>query len=741
MNTTRLITACALMTVLMSAAAVEPATAQEKQRRPKVGLVLSGGGAKGLAHIGVLKVLEEAGVQVDIITGTSMGSLVGGLYAIGYDAGALERFALEEQLSDLISDEISLTNIPIDEKIEEGKYVLSFTLKGLSVELPKGLIKGQKLMTRLSSLTLLFHQYENFNKLPIPFRCTATDIETGEVVVLDKGFLPKALRASMSIPSVFTPVEIGGRLLVDGAVVNNFPVTEAKKMGADIIIGVDVGAPLYKKEQIDSLADILEQSISFLNEKTAKEQRNNCNILILPSISDIGSGDFGMAAEIIKRGEDAARTVFPLLKNLAAKMNNYPKTEKVSLPLPAPGQKIRIDEIRIEGLKKVSRGLVMDRLGLHVPSTVTLDELEESINDLYGSRYFEGVIYRLIPNEEGNVLLLIVEEKSTYQVRFGLSYDSYMSAAIYMNLTLHNLIGLGSLLSVTGRLSENPGFEAKYYIHTGWRPGIGIGLNFHYDQYRVLTYSYADRFDGVKSSYDLRIFSGRLVVQAIFSASFVLGLGIHKEYNLLTPDVNSPYLDDNDTESLHYIAYLKFDIMDRYYYPRSGLRLDCEGAIITDHLAMGYRNNFNEFYRLTAGMFVMIPFHRRISVMLYARIGAMLGTQIPNGYLFYLGGLYTFNTNFYPFPGVRIMELSGTNAAVYQGGIQLEPWDNIIIIPRVSAGSVAEKFKQLYDNKNFYLAYGATLGYNSIIGPLETTVMYGGIRKEVMVYVNIGFRY
>ncbi|MBN1534412.1 MAG: patatin-like phospholipase family protein, partial [Spirochaetes bacterium] len=328
MNNSR-ITLLALTIALVLPLLPPAILAQQKAgTRPKVGLVLSGGGAKGIAHVGVLKVLEEAGVKVDYIAGTSMGSIVGGFYAIGYDAKSLEKFALEEPWDELLSDEMSLRNIPIEEKNDESKYILSFALKGFGFELPKGVIKGQKLMTRLSILTLPYHQVQDFNKLPIPFRCVATDIETGEAVVFDRGFLPKALRASMSIPSALTPVEIDGRLLVDGGVVRNFPVSDVRAMGADIVIGVDVGAPLYKKEEITSLAEILEQSISFLNDISTKQERKKCDILILPDIRGLGVTDFAKAKDIIKRGEDAARSVYPQLKKLAERLKQYPDYDR-----------------------------------------------------------------------------------------------------------------------------------------------------------------------------------------------------------------------------------------------------------------------------------------------------------------------------------------------------------------------------------------------------------------------------
>ncbi len=220
------------------------------QERPKIGLALSGGGAKGFAHVGVIKVLEEIGLPIDFITGTSMGSIIGGLYAIGYSVGELEELVTATDWNDLFRDRVRRRDLAIESKMLDGRYMLSLPLNGLAPGLPTGLIAGQKISKLFERLTLPYHDVSDFRQFPIPFACVATDIVTGEVVVLDHGYLPEAMRASMSIPSVFTPVEIDDHLLVDGMLVRNFPVEEVRALGADIIIGVDVGAGVCTGERI-----------------------------------------------------------------------------------------------------------------------------------------------------------------------------------------------------------------------------------------------------------------------------------------------------------------------------------------------------------------------------------------------------------------------------------------------------------------------------------------------------------
>ena len=231
-----------------------PLHSQDTIRHPKIGLVLSGGGAKGFAHVGALKVIEEAGIPIDYITGTSIGSIVGGLYAMGYDAATLEKIISGQNWESLLSNESNRKYVPAITKEEESRYLLSLPVKAKKIAIPEGFLNGQKAMELVTYLSYGYHDLIDFSRLPIPFKCIAADIATGEEVVLDKGYLPKAVRASMSVPAVFAACDIDNRMLVDGGIVNNFPVDRCREMGADIIIGIDIGDDLMRKDKIRSIS-------------------------------------------------------------------------------------------------------------------------------------------------------------------------------------------------------------------------------------------------------------------------------------------------------------------------------------------------------------------------------------------------------------------------------------------------------------------------------------------------------
>ena len=252
-----LLKALLLVFLLFNPICVWKSTAQDK---PKIGLVLSGGGAKGLAHIGILKSLEKAGITPDYITGTSMGAIIGGLYAMGYTADEIKSIALEADWGELLSNKSSLNEVVMEEKDYYDRYIAELNINGYKLELPKGLIQGQKLSNLLLNVTRPVHNINDFSQLPIPFACVAADIETGQKVVLNSGSLARSMRASMAIPTVFTPVEIDGQLLVDGGILRDFPVEENLEMGADYIIGVFVGNQLLSKDELKSPLDVLNQA-------------------------------------------------------------------------------------------------------------------------------------------------------------------------------------------------------------------------------------------------------------------------------------------------------------------------------------------------------------------------------------------------------------------------------------------------------------------------------------------------
>ncbi len=754
----------------------EPFETRTYTTRPRIGLVLSGGGAKGIAHIGVLRVIEESGLKVDYITGTSMGSIVGGLYASGYDASKLESLVLSMDWDDVLADYVSRRSVSIDEKGEHDKYIGSFQISRKGLKLPTGYKRGQKLTSILSLLTLPVHHIDDFNELPVPFRCIATDIVTGEAFVITRGSLSEALRASMAIPSIFTPIEIDGRLLVDGGVVRNLPVSDARDMGADIVIAVDVGAPLYKKEELKSLAEIMDQSVSFLGARSTQEQRKLADILLTPDISGFSSSDFKRGRELVDLGEKTARPMLPVFQDLAKLQAGFPPPNRESPPL-RDVNRLRITSVEILGLKRVSRNLVMGRLLLSPPVSITPIRLEEAVARVYASGFFERVTYRIEPAGEGNSkLILNVSETTGIFLKLGISYDSDMNAAIMGNITMRNLAGQGSSIAIDARLSEFPGARASYFIYTGLRkPGLGIGIETHYDKFLIFTY----RGGYLQSSYDYQNYGADLILQAIIFNSFSLGVAVEKDLTAIRAQIAPNDPAKKNVEALNYYAFLKFDNLDRTFYPRSGLQLYGEVKLISDDLPMMKKTaKYRPFWKYSAAIKGYIPFHRRFSMFIglnggfihsrepyYARYEVLTGwgiyrKRIPFIYENYTGGLNRYMGGCTPFTGLNFMQISGKHMITADIGFQIEPVSDFYIVPRGSVGRVKDRFMDLFKKRilvidslygqyiprylnvknDIIYGYGLTLGYNSIIGPLELSLMRGSESNRFLFHASIGYR-
>ncbi len=302
---------------------------QEKTNRPKIGLVLSGGGAKGFAHIGVLKVLEQAGVKIDYIAGTSMGAVVGGLYASGYSATQIDSIFYNTNFDELLQDYIPRSSKSFYEKRNDQLYALTLPFNKMRVGIPIAFSKGMYNYSLLSKLTHKVRNVRDFRKLPIPFVCVATDIEKGEEVILDKGYLAQAMLASSAFPSLFSPVEIDGKLLIDGGVINNYPVEEIRRMGADIVIGVDVQDDLKDRKSLKDATRILVQITNLDMIKLMKEKQKLTDIYIKPDVSEFGVISFDSGREIIKKGEEAAYAVYDKLMQYTSVEGLKPQHKKL----------------------------------------------------------------------------------------------------------------------------------------------------------------------------------------------------------------------------------------------------------------------------------------------------------------------------------------------------------------------------------------------------------------------------
>ncbi len=694
----------------------------------KVGLVLSGGGAKGIAHIGVLKVLEEEGIYVDMVGGTSMGGLIGGFYASGYSPEQLRNISNNMPWDKLLSDDPERSDLSVDEKKDVDGYLLRLPLKGFIPGLPKGLIKGQLILNYVNKLTWNVANIHDFSKLPIPFFCVATKLENGDTMLLDKGDLPLALRATMSIPSVFEPVVYNGVSVIDGGLVNNFPVDIMKDKGADFIIGVDVGAPLYKADEINSILDIMDQTSSYHNQSRFKANKALTDIYIQPDITGLTAFSFDVPVDsLIKLGEMAARAHIDEIRALAKRIKNR-EAEIEALRKIHRSDTIYIQGIQIRGLKNVSQRMVIGRLGLHLPGVNTVNNINLAIDRLYSSSFFKKIDYKLVEEKGGYVLNVNVIEKKESLFEVGAFYDTELEAGIKINLIFRNVLFKGSKLNMTVKMGKNAAGEVNYIVDRGQK--LGIGTFAKYNSRSILTYNNA--FDAVSGDYYSSFSSLSLFGFFNYSNNAELKLGLSTDFFGFSPSVSAiPITDLNIT---YYKAYLIFDndSYDDKFFPSSGRRIRIEGDFIKPDLG-----DKLAFYKIYYGRAFSLG--KKTTFLPSAFFGGSWNGLTKTGYFYGVGGDNTAEQgNFIPMTGLPYTALLVNNVILGHLDFRYELFPKNYIVLKSNACATSHYVEDIFVKSDF--AYGGGLGYTykSPIGPIGILVSASNLRKSLDLYFNIG---
>lgn len=717
--------------------------------RPTVGLVLSGGGAKGLAHIGVLKVLEEVGIPVDYVGGTSMGSIVAGLYSIGYTAKEIEQIVVEQDWFHLLTDQFQRTSLSVQEKEDYDKYLISFPFQNLQFRLPSGLGAGQNISMLLSDLLLPVADINDFNKFQRPFLCVATDIVTGEEIVLNSGYLPDAIRASMAIPTVFTPVEIDNRLLVDGGLVNNFPVDRIKELNPDIIIGVNLGLKQYTKKDIQNLAAVLEQSIFFQAKEHNLENQKLCDVLISPDIYSNNAASFSNAEELIRIGEDAANKIKHRLLAMADSLGFVHEVcQKVQVV-----DSLDVATFSINGLERVTSRFLIGKLRLRMPGKIAVDDLVEGIERAYGTQFFEKLTYKIETLENGKVhLILRVKERSSDLIRVGARYDSYFRNQFLLNVTLRNKLIKGSKLSLDLFLGLDPRFIAEYRINTGWKPRknilfkkntLGIlpdfGLRMDARNQEVNYYENGDLLSNYYYQYIvLQAFGSSLI-----SNSFYLEGGISYEFSGLEKIIQS-YEQPIDNNAYLIYGVFKVDSYNKRAFPT-------KGGFLIGSVQMGKDINTGSsqilpLTKIAVKSEKVFAIKNTITILPRIEAGASIGDTVSPLHRVFLGGnIYNSSSpvGTFKFVGFRYMEKMDKSLLTAGLKIRFNFLQSHFVSFDNNIGKTAPEIQEIFQAPySYHYGYGFEYGYNSIIGPIELGFYNSNFNKVGwQFYINIGLHF
>jgi NTE family protein len=699
----------------------------------KIGLALSGGGARGLAHIGVLKVLEEEGLQASVITGTSMGSIIGGLYAAGYSPAFLEDMALGVDWFEMFRETVDRRYITMRQKSFRDRYLVAFPIAGGRLTLPSGIIKGQKIHRLLYELCWPVAGVEDFRELPRSFSCVATDIATGEGVVLGGGNLADAMRTSMAIPSVFTPVERDGRLLVDGGLVRNLPASDAIDLGADIVICIDVSSDLVGKDSLKTVIEIADQMVNVLMRSTLDPQRAHCDLYIRPELRTVGTLDFGDVPLIIEWGEKAARDHIEEIRAIVEAAGGYRRPPVQMNATPASA--IQIDRIRYEGLEEVPADFVASLLGLKPPAAVTASDIDEGLRRLYSSGCFSRISYRFERSGGGRTLVLDIKEEGSDYIGLGLRYDTRWSFSALVGGQWKNLIGHGSTLNLDMILGRRVNILGMYKIDAGMGRWLMPGIICRYVD------DYIEEYAGGQRTARWGVRSGRagLLAESSTEYWFRSSIAAGGEWYSIRPDV-APAGSSSSSGGLVFVGGdFWIDTLDRSWMPRKGVSLKLSGQFFPEAA-----DNDDSYYRACAKVVAAVPLHERLSLAGTFDCGLTGGGAPLTHHRYYLGGIMSW-FDFYgereiSLYGYSPFEFSGANACIAGADLQFSPTARWLIAVHFAAGAAEEERRSVFMSRNAVAGWAGTVAYDTPAGPAELTVS-GSEGNSLHVWFGFGYRF
>jgi len=732
-----------ILLFLFGIAFLHPLFAQDTitSKKPKIGLVLSGGGAKGFAHIGVLKILEKAGVKIDFIGGTSMGAVVGGLYASGYNATQIDSIFSNTDFDQLIQDYIPRSSKSFFEKRNDEMYALTLPFNKFKVGVPLAFSRGMYNYCLLSRLTHKVRFVRDFDKLPIPFFCVATDIEKGEQVLLKNGYLAQAIFASSAFPSLYSPVEIDGKLMIDGGVINNYPVEEIRKMGADIVIGVDVQDDLKDRSSLNDASKILVQISNIDMIKVMEKKIKLTDIYIKPKVSEFGVISFVDGKEIQMKGELAATAVFEQLKKLADssytfKLNNI-KTKK---------EYLQFKSISINKLENYTRSYVLGKLRIKNDQKISYQDIEDGINNLNATHNFNSISYSIEGSDNAEELKLNLSENTIKTfLKFGLHYDGLYKSAALANFTNKKILFKNDVASLDVGLGDNIRYNFDYYIDNGFYWSFGIKSRFNSFARGIKT----DFSNGnLLSQLSLKTINinfsdltNQAYLQTVFIQKFLIGAGLeHKYLNIISENLQPPNSIIERSSYASVFGYMKYDSFDNKLFPKKGWLLATD---IQSYLySTDYTKRFNKYSVAKAELGIVKTINNNISFKLQTDVGFAFGDSSIEFFDFILGG-YGFNpiNNFKHFYGYDFLSISGDSFIKSCFTIDYEIYKKNHINLAANYANIGDN---LFANKDWlskpqHTGYAIGYGLESVIGPIEIKYSWSPELRSSFTYVSVGF--
>lgn len=768
---------CAVMAVLLCVSFLMRAQQSIETlfvERPKVGLVLSGGGARGAAHVGVIRLIEEMQIPIDYVTGTSMGAIVGALYAIGYTADEMDSLLMTQDWKVLLSNGVPRDMQPYAQRMAEQRYQVNvpyannvrtesnarYRDAGIKVRrssertFPKvlarpGLIDGQNLLNTFNELTIAYHDSMSYEVFPRSFACVATDMVTGDAVVLNHGYLAESMRASMSIPGVFYPIYKDSMVLVDGGVVNNYPVNVARDMGADIIIGVDLNTGTTTVDELRSFTGIFERLIGTMGAELRRRNLRDTDVLIMPKVGHFPVMGFDTLrlSQLIEIGYQTALQSKPQLESLRNRLSLFisPVDDKPCFAADSAllqsstlqeWDKPLIDQIVVRGAERDDVIALLGQYGIVEGEPFDESMLTDAVERIYGLGAFSSVQYHLLGNGP-YVLDISVTGNPLNQVELGLRIDSEDAAAALLGVGVNRLKLTGPKLDLTTRLSINPWIEA--HAAYAWRtmPQVNVALKYWFSDVNRF-YNKSDH------AFNYHYYGSDLYLSDILSRNYDLRLGARYDY-FLVHDLYREELPERsytDTEShdsyIGLYASLCNNLFNTAYLPTSGYAYGLEAVY---NIKNRSREGSN-FWTLQANASAAISLGNTTVVQPAAYVRLLFGESVPfvygNNIGGYLAGRYTRQQ--IPFVGLTGCEFTERQLAVLRVDLRQQLTSDLYLSGIVNYAHCSDELSQAFEGHGIW-GFGGGLVYNTTVGPFSLYAHWNDMHHRFGAYFSFGYEF
>ncbi|WP_177199799.1 patatin-like phospholipase family protein [Flexibacter flexilis] len=723
------------------------------QKRPKIGIALSGGGAKGLAHIGLLKAIDSAGIRVDYVAGTSMGAIVGGMYAAGYSGAEIEKYVRQVNWNRILTNKPEFRQLILPQKQENDKFLDIPLVKG-KLYFGKGMLESNELWLTLSHYFFPYLTLSDFDSLPRKFRCVATNLDNGSAVVLKNGSLVKAIRASMAIPSVFTPVKIGEHTLIDGGLSRNFPVSEVREMGANIVIGSSVTSPQLASDAIDNPFQMISQ-IAFYGDKRDYEiQVRASDIFVDYPIGHYSAASFGSSDEIIRMGIRRGEEMYPVFKRLKDSLDrSYGADDTVKI-CARKQDKILVSSFTSEGLDPVEAAYFMKRLNFQENQEYTPESLSEHIRTVFSTGIFRKINYELSNNPDGstNVCLDFEREPPTI-IKTGLNYNTETGIALKVGLMRYGLLGPFSASFAGISLGENPQMALRnvYFFDRDRRLYVESSITGERTEMSVYNNNLSKT-----GLYNQKHLKAEVNLYKILSSNLLVGIGTRYEYLKYIPIIQTPQEAEGKINFVNSYAELKYNTLDAAYNPNAGSIVQAEAGVNFNQNPQFRYNDGNTIltekspafstkpyvtFRYYSAHYVPVYSH---TIFLKVNSGIHLGNKLPMLNYFAVGGNNFVARNQVIFSGFRLNSLSSASVVAAQMGYKYK------IAPSWFVSAGASWLWHDFVNNNLdipsqkngtAIGLDLTVGFRSVIGPIETSFIYNSINDRIIASFNVGYSF